>query len=398
MALTRSEILVENLCKASFLSLWSVANPQGSSGKELCDVIVVCEPDVIIFSVKEIGLAATTDPVSVERWRRRAIEASAKQVYGAERRLASMTSISRLGGGPSLPLPEPARRRVHRVAVALGSAGRVEFEQGDAGKGFVHVLDDTSLGIVMSELDTVTDFVEYLRAKEQLFRDVPKLIMRGGERDLLAVYLHRGRTFPTGVGAGLEIIDGSWAELTAKDEWLRRKQEDVVSHVWDFLIEGVARDVLGPGLEHGNPSDAERSLRVMARETRFCRRVLGDAFNGFMGAAAAKRVRSRMADSPSGVRYVFLARSAGEARDFRIKELGLRCLVARRLLPKYAPVVGLATEQHVPGQGYSLDVCFVDMPVLTREEEEKFAAMQADLGYFVKPQLTNSHHDEYPGT
>ena len=54
------------------------------------------------------------------------------------------------------------------VAVALGSDGAVGFEQGDFGKGFVHILDDRSLQIVMEELDTITDFVEYLLAKEAL--------------------------------------------------------------------------------------------------------------------------------------------------------------------------------------------------------------------------------------
>lgn len=63
MALTFSEALVERLCHQSFLSLWSYANPRAGAGKELCDLLVVCEPDLVIFSVKEIGLAtpATSD-------------------------------------------------------------------------------------------------------------------------------------------------------------------------------------------------------------------------------------------------------------------------------------------------------------------------------------------------
>jgi hypothetical protein len=67
MAVTQSEALVEELCNRSFLSLWGFANPKGKAGKEVCDFLVVCDPDVIIFSVKEIGLKDAEDPVSVAR-------------------------------------------------------------------------------------------------------------------------------------------------------------------------------------------------------------------------------------------------------------------------------------------------------------------------------------------
>jgi hypothetical protein len=49
----QSEEYLARLCRRSFLSLWSYPTPQGkNAGKELCDCLVVCDPDVIIFSVK----------------------------------------------------------------------------------------------------------------------------------------------------------------------------------------------------------------------------------------------------------------------------------------------------------------------------------------------------------
>ena len=81
MSLTPSEALVAELCRGSFLTLWSEPNPVAKPGKELCDLLVVCSPDVVIFSVKEVGLTESEDPrVGWERWRRRAIEASVKQI------------------------------------------------------------------------------------------------------------------------------------------------------------------------------------------------------------------------------------------------------------------------------------------------------------------------------
>ena len=52
---TPTEAFAHSVCRQSFLSLWSYASPQGRTpGKELCDILVVCDPDIIIFSVKEV--------------------------------------------------------------------------------------------------------------------------------------------------------------------------------------------------------------------------------------------------------------------------------------------------------------------------------------------------------
>jgi hypothetical protein len=46
-AVNDSEQFVYDICSKSFLSLWSYINPQGKTpGKELCDVLVVCNPHV----------------------------------------------------------------------------------------------------------------------------------------------------------------------------------------------------------------------------------------------------------------------------------------------------------------------------------------------------------------
>jgi hypothetical protein len=51
---TIAEKFVSDHCSATFLSLWGAANPIGkNASKELCDFIVICEPDVIIISVKD---------------------------------------------------------------------------------------------------------------------------------------------------------------------------------------------------------------------------------------------------------------------------------------------------------------------------------------------------------
>ena len=73
--LNPSEQFVFEVCRKSFLSLWCCANPQGkNSSKELTDVLAICDPDVVLISVKDIALSATTDAaVQWKRWRKKAI-------------------------------------------------------------------------------------------------------------------------------------------------------------------------------------------------------------------------------------------------------------------------------------------------------------------------------------
>ncbi|MBC8674000.1 hypothetical protein H2136_09685 [Aeromonas hydrophila] len=82
-------------------------------------------------------------------------------------------------------------------------------------KSFVHIFDEHGLRLVMSELDTIHDFVSYLDAKQKYIRDgVVSCIV--GEEEFLALYItHKGP-----MASGLDeipleepnsiIIEGHW--------------------------------------------------------------------------------------------------------------------------------------------------------------------------------------------
>ncbi len=393
-----TEAFVLRLCQRSFLSLWSYANPQGKdAGKELCDILVVCDPDIIIISVKAIGLTNTSNlSTDWTRWQKRAIDASVRQIYGAERWIKTAQQVMRKDGTPSLPFSKGATRRMHRVAVALGSQGKAPIQFGDFGKGFVHVFDETSLTLIMNELDTVSDFVSYLMDKEALYKSGVHTEFYGAEEDLLAFYLHRGRSFPTNVDT-IVVTDGVWEEFTSKDEYKAKKLADKDSYVWDRVVDTISGDVLQGDLEFGpSLNEAEMALRIMAREDRLSRRMLGRAFKGFIDLSRQNKVRSRMLVSPLGVVYVFLAIPHGQERRFRIAELGNRCFVARGLNQDHTTVVGLATEQYEPGKGFSFDVIYLHKPKWTEADQKHMESMRADLSYFVQPAQTSLHVDEYP--
>src|SRR5687767_2959394 len=90
---TTTERYLRQLCDRSFLSLWSYANlyrEQGQKGtqregKELCDLLVVFDNDIIIFSDKACEFPNTGNiEVNWHRWFRRAVLQGADQIWGAE--------------------------------------------------------------------------------------------------------------------------------------------------------------------------------------------------------------------------------------------------------------------------------------------------------------------------
>ena len=397
MPINPSEEIVNKVCTQSFLSLWSYANPLNQRGKELCDTLVVCEPNIIIFSVKErIIPNEGISSIEQERWHRKTISEATKQVNGAERMLFEMNHVIRSDGTQGISLPQKEKRKICRVVVALGGKGMIPFSQGDSGSAFIHVMDEASFWIILSELDTVTDFINYLEAKEDLLSSDTKVIIEGGEENLLAIYLHRGRQFPKGYNQ-LFVQSELWQEFSSKAEFQRKKKLDKTSYVWDSLIENFCANALKGSFEFSSdPSEDERAIRILAREDRFSRRILGKSFQEFMELASKNKVRSRMCNSPSGVEYVFLATPHGVDRQFRIAELANRCFVVRGSLPDVQTVVGIATEQHVPGRGFSLDLVIQHIEEWTPELQIKMEKMKEELGYFEHPQTHEHGEDDYP--
>lgn len=223
---TPAERYLARLCERTFLSLWSYPSvsrdvfvPGTKTGKEVCDLLVLFEDRILIFSDKDCAMARTENiELDWSRWFRKAIVENARQAHGAERWICKYPSRLFLDRACTIPLPiSPsihARTKFHLIVVAHAVSGRCREMLGGSGslmlrsdlkgkdahvhpfavgdlnpaKSFVHVLDDTTLDILMLELDTVSDFVSYLDKKEELIRKGPTLLA-AGEEELLSNYL-----------------------------------------------------------------------------------------------------------------------------------------------------------------------------------------------------------------
>ncbi|MBU4334082.1 MAG: NERD domain-containing protein [Candidatus Omnitrophica bacterium] len=378
--------------------MWGCPNPQGKEkGKELCDFLVVCDPYIIIFSVKEIQFLDKGDTIlAVDRWRRKAIEESTKQIYGAEHLINTLDQVVKNNRENWLQLPGQSMRRVFRIAVALGSKGQAPILSKDFGRGFVHVFDEVSFGEIICELDTIIDIVNYLKAKEELFSRETSFIITGGEEDLMAFYLCNNSAFPKRHDV-VVVDEGVWSDFSKSLASLQKKRDDKISYAWDRLIEIFCEDFYNGDLEIGDSLEQiEFTMREMARESRFNRRILAKHFTDFLNNAKKKKIRSRKVQSPSGTVYVFLVHPRGEDRQFRIADLGNRCFVARGTTRGCRTVVGIATETYEGKAGFSLDVVYLHMPTWTEEDQAHCDSMQNELNYFLNPMITLTREQEYP--
>lgn len=383
---TPSERFVAQLCNRSFLALWTHPSPIGKNGKELCDCLVVCGDHLIIISVKDVGFRDTGDTVGWARWHKAAIDKSAKQIWGAERWLTRADALLRKDGR-TIELPPKDVRKIHRISIALGGRGEVPLRFGDYGHGFVHLFDETGLPAIFQELDTISDFVSFLDACEQLFAAGPRIAFAGsGIEDLLALFVIHGRTFGlTESKSALTIIDsGVWSELRKSPEYKARIANRRVSFAWDRLIDLLADDLLADGIVdfHSNlVTKNELALVAMAMQPRGHRANLADGFLTFL-RPEGEGLAARVVFAANATAFVFVAGTSSD-RTFRTQQLGLRCFVVRWSCPQLTTVVGIATDRPTPDKtGYSCDIFYMHEPEWNQTDAEKAKHIQDDLGFF----------------
>ena len=142
---TDAERYLKKLCDKTFLSLWSHAGifrDQGKSGpgdgKELCDLLVVFDNHVIIFSDKDCRFPNKGNlALDWSRWFRRAVDDSARQIWGAERWIREHPDRLFFDRACTqkfpIDLPPPNQVKFHRVVVAHDASVRCRAELGGSG-------------------------------------------------------------------------------------------------------------------------------------------------------------------------------------------------------------------------------------------------------------------------
>ena len=262
--------------------------------------------------------------------------------------------------------------------------GGIPFMVGqvDSAKGYVHLLDDTTLDILLNTLDTAADLLAYLLKKEDLVKN-GIAFSAAGEEELLAHYLtHLNANgeydfvYRDDVNA-VTFDQGSWHAFKDSPQRVKQLKANVVSYVWDDIIErfthhflqGTSRFLSEPTL-----SSQEQLLRFFAREPRVRRRMLSATIVDMAQTTPphSRRLRviqpSRLGD-PYFVLLVLPVptdRPYAEYRDVRLAFLQICCPVVKLDFPEALDIVGLATEAQTRA-GSSEDAVYFDARIWTEE-------------------------------
>ncbi len=449
---TPTERRLAKLCRNSFLSLWSylsVYRDQGrvgrkGDGKEVCDLLVIFENHILVFSDKDCEFKDTGRlELDWSRWCKKAVLKSAEQVFGAERWIRRFPNNLFLDRDCKTPLPvalPPIETAVfHRIVVAhdgarqckriLGGSGSLMIDStvtGDAHttrpftvgnvapvKGFVHIFDDTTLNIVMKTLDTITDFTAYLTSKERfLVSGTP--VRAPGEEELLALYLGRLNaegehdfTIP-GDFDWIRLDEGFWDRFMNSPERRAQIQSDRISYAWDELIEKFVFHAMA-GTQHFNSGrpirDQEIMYRWMAREPRTRRRMLAESLAEVLKRSVKSGnlwdARVMVATRPTDPYYVFLCLrhppnvSDEEYREKRFGLLADYCHTAKIKWRDSTDIIGIATESG-DGTRRSEDLFYLNAAGWDAKAEAEARDAQQRLGILKRTKLTRGREFEYP--
>lgn len=451
---TESERYLTRLCRQSFLRLWSWPNvyrderSNGTVSKEICDLLVVFDKHIIIFSDKDCEFPDTGRlELDWSRWFKKAVVKSAQQVWGAERWIQQHPDRIFIDKYCEtrfpFPLPSSQERTFHRIVVAHGSADRWMKLCGTSGsltiqpdmvaddhldpsrpnfkpfsigrlsssKGFVHVLDDFSLDVLIQTLDTAADLIRYLQLRADLILS-KKLLFAPGEEDLLAYYLRNGdqkgqHYFRVPKGRRLVVAEGSWNYFHNHAERRAQLQANEISYAWDELIEGFCKHLLeGTQYYHRTPdgSHQEVALRFLAREGRLRRRMLAKALIRTMelGTKQGQMIRMIPANKHGDPHYVFLthqheeSRSYDEYRTGRGNVLYACCLVTRLLHHNAQHVVGIATEPISSAPELSEDLMYFDGSWWNDQLAAEATHLRNLYGILLNPTVREITEPEYP--
>lgn len=457
---TESERALARLARKAFMSLWSYPNvysDEGRSGgkgdgKELVDLLVVFGNDVLLFSDKHCSFQLDIDvKVAWPRWYKRAIEKSVRQLAGAEnflRRFPYRVFVDK-SCQTKLPveLPDPSVARYFLIAVTRGgheaavryfgggSSGSVmlnsmleghahyehPFEVGFPLKDrrFVHVLDEMTVDVLLEELDTFPDLVDYLACKERYFGANGFFMHIAGEEELLAQYMctmEKGRhalpKIPPGAEA-ISLLEGDWRVYRSSPQRAAKRGADHGSYMWDELIEYQAsfiRAGTAIGLPETPPEkiDHERILRALADTSRLERRQLASHFQFALTKSEPGKKYTRMTLSGDKMSraYVFLTAPKPPDVDYQAyREMRTAALLAychgiKMRFPHVTEAIGIASEPFVEKVA-SQDFLYIELSEeMGPEETAVWEETMAELDVLQTPaqdmQLFGINNREFP--
>ena len=392
---TETERMLAKFCERSFLKLWSYPNPYKNDGHELCDLIAVFGNLIFIFFDRENILSKESDKnhqVLWERWKKNVVDRQINTANGAERYIRRQQPIF-VDSKRTIPFPLEINLHnaiFYKIIVAHGAKeaclqssdqnvyGSLAITYGEmhdnqiitpfhiklCKKNPVHIFDSHNLSIILSELDTVTDFSRYLDAKRRAIEKFD-FLSYCGEEDLLGHYLtnYDKETKQHIIGVKhdnvncIMIGEGEWRDFISTDIYKNTKNENRISYEWDKLISRTCQNALNGTLGGNSDLLSEQSaIFEMVKEPRFMRRALMNKIEQAIinFPDNSEQFTRQVIFIPSyfqNVGYVFLQlrvpslyRQEPDYRDVRRAMLEIACGAAKNKFLGLVKVIGIGID------------------------------------------------------
>jgi len=420
------EEFVNRIAFSSFFEYWCYPSPKDEFGdkKQICDLLIKFDDNLIIISIKNYEFKDL-----YPRYFTKTIEKAAKQIYGAERKLLNSNRDIFIKH-PKIDVerfPKERINNIYRVIVNLGEGVRFyPFNKETQDEKFITILDKEAFQTIVQELDTIPDFLEYLRKREELFvdktvtilpgdeNDFPEnttkqffeysqkqfnpferqnILISGTEHDLLANYLQNQRNFPDyfyakkyhGIFAQL---DGNWSEFNQSSQLKAKKERDKNSY---FLDELVKNEVLN----NLNENSIELATAIMSFD-RFNRRAISNNFLQFFDTyknLKGNKIARRYADfEGTGIVFAYYSLEMPQEMVNTFLELAIDsfCVYSNY---KSKSMILIATTNEFK----QFKMCLVKNIVpFSKEIELQIKNDVEILGWFKKYQEFNITEKEYP--
>jgi len=406
----------------AFLKLWVYPNLYKNKGQELCDILIVFDNNIFVFSIKDINFNKDKEQnIAWERWKKRAIDDSIKQVNGAARWINEHPDRIFLDCNCTQPLPIkiiPEKIKIFKIIVAFGieeackeyfmpdSTGslpviyckdtNVNFQASDLfclkidKTNIVHILDDYSSDILFSELDTITDIQQYFEAKENAI-NIFDFLMTTGEEDVLAVYLLNmyNNIFknpvlpldePFSKGMFLYPPD-SYKQFQDTIFYKKQKELNRQSYLIDNMLQKTMDNALRNKIS-GNEDvfNGEGAIKELTKLPRLMRRNLSlkfkDSIEKFpLSDEPLLRQVSSVYDKRSRIAYIFLQVNYNQlkqkfkerSREVKLLMLEVAATIYMEKIQTVQKVIGIGVNAPLHHNDLMEDFLLLDRDMLTED-------------------------------
>ena len=395
---------VDSLFDRVFTPIFCYSKPLDLLDKnqpEICDKLICWEDTVIICEVKNWKFDGDH-----EKYHKKTVERAITQIQGAERKLLLSERDVEIGHPyrGRHRFPKENFSKVIRLAINLGEGEEFYPLVGETSRnGFVSVINKDTLEVMLHELDTPKDLLQYLHERERLLQVTNvdgkrNFLLSGREADLLSLYLKNGREFPVSLYDESMIIvaldlDGSWEKFQSLPEVHGRKIANDASYFVDELIHNEILPMEG----------SEPIARFLLSFNRLERRAIGMAFEKAIREFSLTAVPgfTFRRELPFGdqtlICLLYHSSASSEIREELVRLALYRTAIERDYNMHEILVIGTheATEETVSSYQFH----FAYDPKIERLEPDLEVQIRESceiLGWFTKTKSQEVRFHEYP--